>query len=333
MKRTLILALALFIFPPPMKGQEPGPALDAVRKLAEAAWQTQDWPNASKHYAELVKLEPKNGLAWHHLGYALHAQGQLDEALAAHEQAAKIPGLTQNIGFYNAACVHALKGRKDDAFASLEKAIGVGFADEETAVGDTDLESLRSDPRWEKSLAAIRAAKGKGGGIRPPFVQSPPRHTSRMAYFGRAVHALFINYGPVAWKDEYQKQAESQALVGKRWRLGSDFWTTLDTNVAVTIGATRFEPNAYYLTLEKNAEGQVLLTVLDSADVRKQKLDAFQSAQTKGGISVPLTAVKDAPAASELTISLASDPANPATGKITIAFGPHTFEAPLQVHF
>ncbi|MEZ5977781.1 MAG: FG-GAP-like repeat-containing protein [Planctomycetota bacterium] len=92
--------------------------------------------------------------AWHLLGYALHASGRLEEALAAHERAAGFAA-TASHGAYNAACACALLGRVDDAFAWLAKAKAAGFQDGPLARGDADLASLRADPRFDALFPPI----------------------------------------------------------------------------------------------------------------------------------------------------------------------------------
>jgi hypothetical protein len=49
---------------------------------------------------------------------------------------------------YDRACCLALAGRKDEALAQLEVAIAAGFQDFAHMERDSDLESLRGDPRW-----------------------------------------------------------------------------------------------------------------------------------------------------------------------------------------
>jgi Flp pilus assembly protein TadD len=116
-----------------------------------------------KKFAEAVaELEavtgkqPDNGKAWHLYGFALHAAGQLDQALVIHEKAASFPE-QKAIASYNMACVHALKGRADQAFAALDQAIAAGFAGAEHMEKDADLASLKGDPRFATALQAARA--------------------------------------------------------------------------------------------------------------------------------------------------------------------------------
>jgi hypothetical protein len=58
--------------------------------------------------------------------------------------------------YYNAACCYSLDGKADLAFAALDKAIAAGLHDVALFEKDTDLQALRSDPRWPKVLDAVR---------------------------------------------------------------------------------------------------------------------------------------------------------------------------------
>jgi C-terminal processing protease CtpA/Prc len=55
---------------------------------------------------------------------------------------------------YNAACAEALAGRADAAFASLGRAVALGWANVEHLAADTDLAGLHADPRWERVTTA-----------------------------------------------------------------------------------------------------------------------------------------------------------------------------------
>ena len=50
---------------------------------------------------------------------------------------------------YNVACSYALMGLADDAIMCLEKAVKNGFGHREWLENDSDLNSLRGDPRFE----------------------------------------------------------------------------------------------------------------------------------------------------------------------------------------
>jgi predicted esterase len=64
-------------------------------------------------------------------------------------------------GHYNLACALARLGKADDAFASLTKALEVGYADASHMQKDDDLEKLRDDKRFSELLAKARANRQK----------------------------------------------------------------------------------------------------------------------------------------------------------------------------
>src|SRR5687767_4193283 len=137
----------------------PGPERAELARQARQAFEDQNWEEAVKHYRAFLKVDEKNGPAWHQLGYALHMLNRLDEALEADLKAAEFP-VTRSRGLYNAGCVHALRKDKDKAFDYLMKAAAAGFDQLGGLENDTDLTSLHDDPRWEKLVAAVSAAEG-----------------------------------------------------------------------------------------------------------------------------------------------------------------------------
>jgi TolB-like protein/Flp pilus assembly protein TadD len=56
---------------------------------------------------------------------------------------------------YNSACVYALGGRPEEAIKLLDKAIDNGFGHREWLENDTDLDTLRADPRFEALLKKL----------------------------------------------------------------------------------------------------------------------------------------------------------------------------------
>ncbi len=68
---------------------------------------------------------------------------------------------TKPDALYNGACCSALAGKKDDAFAKLDKVVAEGFRDVGHIKADTDLDSLHDDPRWAKIVAAVEANVAK----------------------------------------------------------------------------------------------------------------------------------------------------------------------------
>ncbi len=94
---------------------------------------------------------------------AAHQAGKYDEAIAGFKSClAVVP--TDSASAYNIACGYALKKELDPAFEWLDKSIDLGFGrlnietDEiALAARDTDLASLRADPRFAKATERIKA--------------------------------------------------------------------------------------------------------------------------------------------------------------------------------
>lgn len=85
---------------------------------------------------------------------AVRAQGQKQfvQAAALYEKAFAA-GSDDASAAYAAACCFALGGERDKAFAFLNIAGEYGWQNADHARKDSDLDSLRADPRWEPALA------------------------------------------------------------------------------------------------------------------------------------------------------------------------------------
>ena len=83
------------------------------------------------------------------LGYALHAQKKYDDALAFYTKLKNHPNIKQNV-LYNMACVYSMQGKKELAFASLDKAVAAGFKNFSHIQGDAELAALKKDPRFAR---------------------------------------------------------------------------------------------------------------------------------------------------------------------------------------
>jgi hypothetical protein len=56
---------------------------------------------------------------------------------------------------YNVACIYALGGKPQEALDCLDKAVRNGFGHREWLENDSDLDSLRQDPRFEALLKRL----------------------------------------------------------------------------------------------------------------------------------------------------------------------------------
>jgi hypothetical protein len=59
--------------------------------------------------------------------------------------------------WYNLGCSYALAGRKDEALAALQHAVELGYQDVDWMRRDSHLESLRTDPRFNKIIRQVAA--------------------------------------------------------------------------------------------------------------------------------------------------------------------------------
>ncbi|MCB9844493.1 MAG: tetratricopeptide repeat protein [Phycisphaeraceae bacterium] len=138
----------------PESAQPQGP----TQAEADRLFQQQKYAEAAAMYEQIVEREPENPTAWFNLGYSLHITGQLERALVAHEKAAEIAPTAQLRGpaVYNIGCANALLGRKDAAFAALVRAVDAGFTNTQLIQQDSDLDSLRDDPRFEEIQTRVQ---------------------------------------------------------------------------------------------------------------------------------------------------------------------------------
>lgn len=329
MIRSALAALSvLFLLWSPVEARAQGSMDQQLSQMI----QSKQYAAAIEAGKKVLETAPENGAALFAVGYALHAEGKIDEALEYHKRGAAVKGPNQAVCTYNAACALALKGDTDGAFGYLEKAAAFPSIPLNQYQTDPDLASLRADPRYEKIVASL----GKKSAGQPKYMvynQTTPRQLTRVAVFGDTGcrGQVAIEYGTVAWKAEFGEQLESGAFDGQRWRLGSDFWTNLDASTPFTLGGQRFAAGSYFLVAERSKEGKYSLTVLDAAATQKSRLDAFESQKTTGGVTLELAHEKGDTEVANLTLKLATAGPQSTKGSLVISFGPHKLSAPFSI--
>ncbi|MGD9141033.1 MAG: SagB/ThcOx family dehydrogenase [bacterium] len=80
--------------------------------------------------------------------------GEYAEAVELYTRAFET-GDPNYLQYYDAACAAALAGNADAAFENLHRSVDAGLVDADWLSSDTDLESLKPDPRWDGVLAAV----------------------------------------------------------------------------------------------------------------------------------------------------------------------------------
>jgi tetratricopeptide (TPR) repeat protein len=304
--------------------------IETLREEAQAALNESDWAAAAKKFAAITKLDPKDARSWLLLGFALHSKGDLDAALEAHMKAAEFPRVAPT-ATYNVACVYALKKDKEKALGWLEKAVGVGFNNASHIEADSDMDFLRDDPRFKKLLTKM--TENPVAPKLQAWAVTTDRKVTRLMYWdgSKSPGQLSISYGAPEWKDQYEKAIADSKYIDRRWRLGKDTWTSLDTTLPVTIGDAKLEPGLYYMTLERDSDGEFKLTFLDPVVVRAAQIDPYLAEKTSGGITTKLSQAKSEKVAERLVISLQADDDKLTSGTLKIRFGPHELEAPVEV--
>ena len=157
MLRTLCLAVCLCGVPcsPLLADGTPQPAsaktkdVLALTKEAYADFRHQNWAKAAEAFEHLVRTNPDDGQHWSDYGFVLHSLKRHDEAIRAWNRSVEL-GFSPAGGIYNISCAQCMACRKDEAIATLQKAIDAGYNEDETIRTDTDLDSLRSDARFKK---------------------------------------------------------------------------------------------------------------------------------------------------------------------------------------
>ena len=182
--------------PPPVDEtvSAPPPTIEEAQQLQQAG----RWEEAAAAWHQIVLAEPENATAWFQLGYSLHAAGHLEQAIEVHQKAATFDEY-HGIALYNLGCAHALLGNHDQAFEALFASQAAGFQMRGRVEGDSDLDSLRADPRLEALLAnepaGFEAKIRQIVGQIQQFIQQAPQikeQFSMMAqqFMGKAMNKL-----------------------------------------------------------------------------------------------------------------------------------------------
>ena len=104
------------------------------------------------------KNETRDGEYWFSRGYALHQSDHYIEAIEAFTHSIGL-GYRQATSMYNVACGYALLNDKENAIFWLERALAVGFDRTDLLRTDSDLDPLRSDPRFGEIVRKVSSTK------------------------------------------------------------------------------------------------------------------------------------------------------------------------------
>ena len=105
-----------------------------------------------------ARSEPRDGEYWFSRGYSLHQSDRYIEAIEAFSHSIGL-GYRQATSMYNVACGYALLNDKDNALFWLNRSLLAGFDRGDLLRDDSDLDSLRSDPRFREIAQKLPITK------------------------------------------------------------------------------------------------------------------------------------------------------------------------------
>ena len=161
------------------------------------------------------------------------------------------------------------------------------------------------------AFAGTMFAQQAKKGIAAEGGDADDRGSARVLYWNMdANHAagqFAVNYGRPVWKKAYEDPANFDKMTkGKVWRMGSNFWSELDTCLPLEISGKKIEPGLYYLGLRRSEDGSKWsLAFIDPAKVRAGHIDAYDIHMAPISFEVPATFKKlDETEAEKLTIRM-----------------------------
>ena len=101
-----------------------------------------------------LDLNPDDARAWYFSAGVLMRLGQRDQALERARRASMIDPEDPAV-LYNVGCVYALGGCAEEALDHLDKAIQNGFGHRDWLENDSDLDSIRDQPRFQALLRKL----------------------------------------------------------------------------------------------------------------------------------------------------------------------------------
>jgi len=166
---------------------------------------------------------------------------------------------------------------------------------------------------------------------------SPERGTTRVGYWSNEKNMgagqFAIDYGRPVWRKEYEDTAKFDAMTrGKVYRLGSNFWTTLDTDMPLTIAGKAIPAGSWYLGLHRSDDGATWSVVfIDPAKARAAHIDASEIERAPIAYKAPMTTEQATETKDKLTIDLIFQKGNLTDVTLKIAWGKIQLSAPIKV--
>jgi hypothetical protein len=126
-------------------------------KEADSLFSIGSWTMAIPVYENVLKSNGDNALAWNRLGFCYHNTGAYDKAVEAYTTSLQKnpPKPLEATVRSRLAKIQSIKNQKDDAFASMEKAVEAGYVNLTELKSHSDFQNIRIDPRFDKLVASV----------------------------------------------------------------------------------------------------------------------------------------------------------------------------------
>jgi DUF2911 family protein len=166
---------------------------------------------------------------------------------------------------------------------------------------------------------------------------SPERGTTRVGYWNNEKNMgagqFAIDYGRPVWRKEYDDTGNFDKITkGKVYRLGSNFWTTLDSDMPLTIAGKAIPAGSWYLGLHRSEDGATWsLVFIDPAMARAAHIDASEIERAPIAYKAPMAVEQATDSKEKLTIDLIFQKGNLKDVTLRIAWGKIQLSAPIVV--
>jgi Protein of unknown function (DUF2911) len=166
---------------------------------------------------------------------------------------------------------------------------------------------------------------------------SPERGTTRVGYWNNEKNMgagqFAIDYGRPVWRKEYDDTGNFDKITkGKVYRLGSNFWTTLDSDMPLTIAGKAIPAGSWYLGLHRSEDGATWsLVFIDPAKARAAHIDASEIERAPIAYKAAMAVEQATDSKEKLTIDLIFQKGNLKDVKLRIAWGKMQLSAPIVV--
>ena len=118
----------------------------------------QDYDQALDLFKRAIEADNSNPEYHYHLGLTYYHKGMFEEEESSYMDVLAIESNDPKLNpvlvktYFSLACLYAQQGKKDQAFAQLEKLFSIDRSMFHDVKSDKDLDSLRDDPRYHQLI-------------------------------------------------------------------------------------------------------------------------------------------------------------------------------------